>query len=108
MIISTNIAIVLASVFSCAVAVPTLSYVNWATFNASGVNLGGGLEQEMVINPVFWAEYGGNSADEWDLCAPLGSQCGPVLERRYATFITPSDIDRLAAAGVAVLRIPTT
>jgi aryl-phospho-beta-D-glucosidase BglC (GH1 family) len=31
-----------------------------------------------------------------------------VLERRYATWITTADIDRLAAAGVRILRIPTT
>ncbi|ETS87481.1 hypothetical protein PFICI_01309 [Pestalotiopsis fici W106-1] len=42
------------------------------------------------------------------MCAHLGSQCGPVLERRYATFITTSDIDELACAGLTILRIPTT
>ncbi|KAE9363822.1 glycoside hydrolase family 5 protein [Stipitochalara longipes BDJ] len=100
--------IFLASIVRVAIAVPTPSYVNWTTFKASGVNLGGWLEQEDTIDSAFWAQYGGNTTDEWGLCARLGSQCGPVLERRYATFITPSDIDTLAAAGVTILRIPTT
>lgn len=49
----------------------------------------------------------GGAPDEWGLCAHLGSQCGPVLERRYATWITTADIDTFAAAGINVLRIPT-
>lgn len=99
---------VLTTLLSQALAVPTSSYVNWTTFHATGVNLGGWLLQEEVIDPTFWAQYGGNTTDEWGLCARLGSLCGPVLERRYATYITPSDIDTLAAAGVTILRIPTT
>ncbi|KAL4965237.1 glycoside hydrolase superfamily [Aspergillus stella-maris] len=46
--------------------------------------------------------------DEWGPCANQGSQCGPILERRYATYITTSDIDKLASAGINTLRIPTT
>ncbi|KAF7557943.1 hypothetical protein G7Z17_g306 [Cylindrodendrum hubeiense] len=90
-----------------AFAAPATSYLDWNTFEAKGVNLGGWLHQEAVIDPVFWATYGGNTLDEWDFCANLGSRCGPVLEQRYATFITTSDIDKLAAAGINVLRIPT-
>ncbi|KAH7131698.1 glycoside hydrolase superfamily [Dactylonectria estremocensis] len=90
-----------------ALAAPTSSYLDWNTFEAKGVNLGGWLHQEAVIDPVFWASYGGNALDEWDFCANLGSRCGPVLEQRYATFITTSDIDKLAAAGINVLRVPT-
>ncbi|KAN0104815.1 glycoside hydrolase family 5 protein [Hyaloscypha variabilis] len=105
---SIKIAVFIVSILQVASAVPTSSYVNWTTFKASGVNLGGWLEQESTIDTAFWAEYGGNATDEWGLCVHLGSQCGSVLERRYATFITPSDIDILAAAGVTILRIPTT
>lgn len=83
------------------------NYVDWTTFKASGVNLGGWLVQEANIDPEFWVEAG-NATDEWDLCAQLGSRCGDVFENRYETFITPGDIDNLAAAGVNVLRIPTT
>lgn len=83
-------------------------YLNWSTHNAVGVNLGGWLEQESTIDTTWWAQYSGGAVDEWGLCAHLGSQCGPVLERRYATWITTADIDTLAAAGINTLRIPTT
>lgn len=52
--------------------------------------------------------YGGSASDEWTLCENLGSQCGPVLEERYATWITTADIDKLAGAGIGLLRVPTT
>ena len=90
------------------IAVPSTSYVNWKTFKGTGLNLGGWLAQEAVIDPTWWAQYSGGAVDEWGLCANLGKQCGPVLERRYATYITPSDIDKYAAAGITILRIPTT
>ncbi|KAL1584382.1 hypothetical protein WHR41_06278 [Cladosporium halotolerans] len=35
------------------------------------------------------------------------NQCGTALERRYATWIKPCDIDGLAAVGIDLLRIPT-
>ena len=88
-------------------AAPPTSYLNWSTFEARGVNLGGWLHQEAVIDPVFWSEHGGDAFDEWDLCSGLGSACGPVLEQRYATYITTEDIDALAATGINLLRIPT-
>ena len=84
------------------------SYINWKTFKATGVNLGGWLQQEAVIAPTFWTQNCANTTDEWTRCSRLGSRCGSVLERRYATFITPADIDKLASSGVNVLRIPTT
>ncbi len=90
-----------------ALAAPPSTYLNWKTFKAKGVNLGGWLHQEAFIDPVFWSQYGGSAPDEWDLCANLESRCGPVLEQRYATFIQTADIDKLAAAGINVLRIPT-
>ncbi|KAH7348892.1 putative cellulase [Rhexocercosporidium sp. MPI-PUGE-AT-0058] len=88
--------------------VPTTSYVNWKTFKGTGLNLGGWLAQEAVIDPIWWAKYSGGANDEWGMCANLGARCGPVLERRYATYITKSDIDKYAAAGITILRIPTT
>jgi aryl-phospho-beta-D-glucosidase BglC (GH1 family) len=86
----------------------TSPYLDWKSFNATGVNLGGWLVQESTIDTTWWATYSGGAPDEWGLCAHLGSQCGSTLERRYATWITTSDIDTLASAGVNVLRIPTT
>lgn len=92
--------------FAHSAATPT--YLNWKSFDAAGVNLGGWLVQESTIDTTWWGTYSGGAPDEWGLCAHLGSQCGPVLERRYATWITTADIDTFAAAGVNVLRIPTT
>ena len=83
-------------------------YTNWKTLKVNGVNLGGWLAQEAVIDPAWWAQNCGTAPDEWTCCAQLGPQCGPVLERRYATFIKTADIDKLASAGVQILRIPTT
>ncbi|KAF5863035.1 hypothetical protein ETB97_010843 [Aspergillus alliaceus] len=56
----------------------------------------------------FWGAYSGGADDEWGLCQNLGPRCGPVLEHRYATYITKNDIDKLANVGVEILRIPTT
>lgn len=84
------------------------SYLDWSTFDAVGVNLGGWLAQESTIDSDWWAQYSGGAEDEWGLCAYQGTKCGPILERRYATWITTADIDTLGAAGVNVLRIPTT
>lgn len=91
-----------------AVAPPSTNYINWKTFKANGVNLGGWLVQESTIDTAFWNQYSGGAPDEWGLCVNLGSQCGPVLEKRYASWITTSDIDKLAAANMTLLRIPTT
>jgi aryl-phospho-beta-D-glucosidase BglC (GH1 family) len=84
------------------------SYVDWKTFKAYGVNLGGWLVQESTIDTDWWAQYSGGASDEWGLCKHLGSRCGAVLENRYATFITTADIDKAALAGITLLRIPTT
>ena len=83
-------------------------YLNWSNYKGNGVNLGGWLCQESTIDTTWWAENSKGAEDEWGLCANQGSQCGPILERRYATYITPGDIDKLAGAGINTLRIPTT
>lgn len=87
---------------------PSTAYVKWKTAKFNGVNLGGWLNQESTIDTDWWAQYSGGTPDEAGLCAHLGSQCGPVLERRYATWITPSTIDELAAVGINLLRVSTT
>ncbi|KAL0944925.1 putative exo-beta-1,3-glucanase [Colletotrichum truncatum] len=107
MLLITAIASFVTVVQAASVTVRAGSYINWKTFTAKGVNLGGWLHQEAVIDPTWWAKYGGNTVDEWDLCARLGPQCGPVLEQRYASYINTADIDKLAAAGINLLRIPT-
>ncbi|KAL4914247.1 glycoside hydrolase superfamily [Aspergillus aurantiobrunneus] len=82
---------------------------NWRTTKSTGVNLGGWLVQEASLDTTFWNTHAPNAPDEWTLCQTLGAtQCSSVLEHRYATFITKPDIDSLAAAGISLLRIPTT
>ncbi|KAL5341730.1 glycoside hydrolase superfamily [Aspergillus crustosus] len=84
---------------------------NWATSTPLGVNLGGWLVQEPTLDTPFWSTHApsANTSDEWTFCALLGpKKCSTVLEHRYATFITESDIDSLADVGVELLRIPST
>ncbi|TIA64730.1 endo-beta-1,3-glucanase [Aureobasidium pullulans] len=87
---------------------PSTKYIDWRNFKANGVNLGGWLVQESFIDTAWWNANSGGATDEWGLCANLGSRCGPVLEKRYASWITCADIDKLASANINVLRIPTT
>jgi aryl-phospho-beta-D-glucosidase BglC (GH1 family) len=81
---------------------------DWKTSKANGVNLGGWLVQESTIDTAWWTTNCGDAVDEWTCCANLGSRCASVLTRRYATWITPAEIDKLAAANITLLRIPTT
>ncbi|KAI9170563.1 amino acid permease [Paramyrothecium foliicola] len=83
------------------------NYLDWRNFKAYGVNVGGWLHQEQVIDPRWWNSNANGTTDEWDFCEALGNRCGAVLEQRYASYITTADIDILANAGVNVLRIPT-
>ncbi|KAL2861841.1 glycoside hydrolase superfamily [Aspergillus pseudodeflectus] len=83
-------------------------FTNWTTFKANGVNLGGWLEQEQVFDQMWWNSHAPDAADEWSFCETLGEACGPVLEERYASYVTTADIDRMAAVGINTLRIPTT
>ncbi|KAL2784785.1 glycoside hydrolase superfamily [Aspergillus keveii] len=89
--------------------VAATEYIDWTTYKANGVNLGGWLVQESFIDSAWWAAHSkcAIAPDEWTLCANLGRSCGPVLEERYASWITTQDIDRLHAANVNTLRIPT-
>lgn len=86
-----------------------LNFLNWRTFKANGVNLGGWLVKEKALDPVWWDQVGGTTVDdEWGLCLLLGTNCGPVFEARYASFLNTGTIDQLASVGVNTLRIPTT
>jgi aryl-phospho-beta-D-glucosidase BglC (GH1 family) len=85
----------------------SVDFVDWTSFNATGVNLGGWFVQEKTIDTGFWADFAGNKSDEWSVCAADKNTCGKALERRYGTWITTCDIDGLAAAGITLLRIPT-
>lgn len=37
-------------------AVPSKNYVDWKTFKGTGLNLGGWLAQEAVIDPVWYVK----------------------------------------------------
>jgi aryl-phospho-beta-D-glucosidase BglC (GH1 family) len=80
--------------------------VDWTSFNATGVNLGGWFVQEKTVDTGFWADFAGDKSDEWGVWT-ADKTCRTALERRYATWIATCDIDHLAAAGVTLLRIPT-
>jgi glucan 1,3-beta-glucosidase len=85
-----------------------VNFVNWRTYKANGVNLGAWLEQEKDYDIGFWNSGAPDAPDEWTWCQVLGARCGPLLEQRYATWVTIADIDKLAATGINTLRIPTT
>ncbi|SPJ74485.1 uncharacterized protein FTOL_04216 [Fusarium torulosum] len=80
-----------AAVLGLAKAAPSSKYLDWRTFKGDGVNLGGWLHQEAVIDPEWWNQNAPGIPDEWDFCA---------------SYITTKDIDILAAAGINVLYIP--
>lgn len=105
----TSLAFSCFTALSCSLvyAAPPSNYLNWKTFKANGVNVGGWLHQEAVIDPKWWNQYAPGTPDEWDFCAKLKSQCGPILEKRYGSYITTKDIDAMAAAGINVIRVPT-
>lgn len=105
--IRLSILLTALSAVSTVFAAPNPTYVNWKSFKSNGANLGAWLVQEKSLDTGFWETYGGNATDEWGLCLNLGSHCGPVLEQRYASFITTATIDKLATAGFSSLRIPT-
>ncbi|KAL3460072.1 glycoside hydrolase superfamily [Aspergillus heterothallicus] len=102
----------LLSFLQAATASPTSckppSPFNWTSTKSTGVNLGGWLFQEPGFETTFWLTHSPSASDEWTQCKNFGRHCGPVLEHHYATFITKTDIDTLAAAGASILRIPTT
>ncbi|KAH0094717.1 glycoside hydrolase family 5 protein, partial [Aureobasidium melanogenum] len=83
------------------------AFINWRNFKANGVTLSGWLVQDKSLDVDWWNKYGSDCDDEWSLTAKLGAQAGAILEARYASYITTSYIDALAAAGINLLRIPT-
>lgn len=85
-----------------------VNFVDWKTYKSNGVNLGAWLEQEKDYDIGFWNTGAPDAPDEWTWCKTLGTKCGPLLEKRYASWVTTQDIDKLAATGINTLRIPTT
>lgn len=112
MVARFNLGALLFGFASTVLATPTTNqkgaYVNWRKFHANGVNLGGWLAQEMSIDPYWWDDNCRGTVDEWNCCVQLGDKCDSVFEKRYATYITTKDIDKLASGGINLIRIPTT
>ncbi|KAF5718809.1 glucan 1 3-beta-glucosidase A [Fusarium mundagurra] len=83
----TSLAFASVTALSCtlATAAPPSNYLNWKTFRANGVNLGGWLHQEAVIDPKWWSQYAPGKPDEWDFCAKLKSQCAVINVIRVPT-----------------------
>lgn len=112
MVAQSILGALLVGLASTVLATPTTNrkgdYVNWRKFHANGVNLGGWLAQEAPIDPYWWDQYCRGTVDEWTCCVQLGDKCDSVFEKRYATYITTKDIDKLASGGVNLIRIPTT
>jgi glucan 1,3-beta-glucosidase len=86
-----------------------LQFQGWSTYKANGVNLGGWMEVESGNDPNIYNTLGcPGAADEWTCCETIGkAKCGAALEARYASFITPADIDYMKAYGINTIRIPT-
>jgi hypothetical protein len=85
------------------------SWIDWKTYKSNGVNVGSWLEQEFNQDTDFWQATAADYADEWTWCEGVGFDvCGPILEERYANWITTDLIDKLAAAKINTLRIPLT
>lgn len=93
------------SAVACPSADSCPGWTDWKTYKAkNGVNLGGWLELERVFYPEWWDSVAPDAADEWTLCESLGAECSRVLENHYATYITTSDIDKVAAVGEFLTR----
>ncbi|KAF5585848.1 glycoside hydrolase [Fusarium subglutinans] len=86
-------------------------FINWKTYKANGVNLGAWLAKEKTHDPVWWNSLGTKAAatiDEWGLCQALGKQCGPILEKRYESFLNTSTINtlRITTTYAAWVKVP--
>lgn len=80
---------------------------SYGTTPARGVNLGGWLSIEPFITPSLF-NYNSrlNIIDEYTLCSYLGTaKCASTLENHYATFVTESTFEEIAAAGLDHVRI---
>ncbi|KAJ9294209.1 CAZyme family GH5 [Paecilomyces variotii] len=72
-----------------------------------GVNLGGWLVLEPWITPSLFEQAGDGAIDEWTICSILGkSEAYNRLSNHWNTWITESDFQQIAAAGLNHVRIP--
>lgn len=72
-----------------------------------GVNLGGWLVLEPWITPSLFEQAGDGAIDEWSICSILGKdEAYNRLSNHWNTWITESDFQQIAAAGLNHVRIP--
>ncbi|PWN52477.1 glycoside hydrolase [Violaceomyces palustris] len=72
-----------------------------------GVSLGSWLVLERWQLEDWMVEAGGDDAwDEWSFASNLGSKAASVLTDHWNSWITESDMDTLAAAGINTIRVP--
>lgn len=62
---------------------------------------------EPWITPSLYDSTGGGAVDEWTLCQTLGQdEAKAKLSSHWSSFVTQSDFDRMAQAGLNHVRIP--
>lgn len=80
---------------------------DYNTEKVRGVNLGGWLVLEPWITPSIFEAAGSSAVDEWTLGEALGaSETEARLSQHWNTFITESDFQQIANAGLNHVRIP--
>ncbi|PYI06329.1 exo-beta-1,3-glucanase [Aspergillus sclerotiicarbonarius CBS 121057] len=83
---------------------PSFDYKNQIV---RGVNLGGWLVTEPWITPSIYDNAGGGVVDEWTLTQTLGKdEAKSRLSSHWSSFISQSDFNRIAQAGLNHVRIP--
>ncbi|KAI9726654.1 MAG: exo-1,3-beta-glucanase [Cirrosporium novae-zelandiae] len=81
---------------------------DYTSTKVRGVNLGGWLVLEPWITPSLFEQFpDGNVVDEWTFCEVLGSSAASSqLSAHWNSWITQSDFQEIAAAGLNHVRIP--
>lgn len=69
-----------------------------------GVNLGGWLVLEPWITPSIF-EAAGNAIDEYTLCQN-SPDAESILQSHWSSWVTEADIQKIAGAGLNLVRIP--
>lgn len=70
-----------------------------------GVNIGGWLVLEPWITPSIFQAYGGSVVDEYTL-TQQDSNAESVLQSHWASWATQGDFQKIAGAGLNLVRIP--
>lgn len=80
---------------------------NYDVDKIRGVNIGGWLVLEPWITPAIFEEVGDAAVDEWTLTEVLGKEnAKDRLLKHWGSFVSQTDFDEIAAAGLTHVRIP--